>query len=49
MIKTYCDICGSEKYVQETKNFLERLKERLGEFGFYQTIEWSFREFGEKK
>jgi DNA-binding cell septation regulator SpoVG len=46
MIKRYCDICNSEKDVQETEDFLEQLKERLGEYGLYKTILSNLHSFG---
>ena len=38
MIKTYCDICGSEEKVQEIETLVNALKARLGECGLYKTI-----------
>jgi hypothetical protein len=47
MIKRYCDICNSEKDVQETEKFLEQLKERLSEYGLYKTILSNLHSFGD--
>lgn len=46
MIKTYCDICSSEKEVFEVKILIDSLKERLGECGLYKTICGKLHFFG---
>lgn len=48
MVKYYCDICNSNNCVMEKTEFLNKLKERLGEKGLYKTIEENLSYFGKE-